>query len=114
MKKIFLIAAVATLAGCVQPMPSMEVLDVSRADGVVTVGYDFSRQTHWMEKGQQMNFSGGDALAWRVCQGWGFAGARAINTMPVSKCADWSIVTGVCYVGQQKQQYQCTATEHPQ
>ena len=114
MKKFFLITVSVILVGCAKPMPSMEVLGVSRADGVVTVGYDFSRETHWMEKGQQMNFTGGDALAWRVCQGWGYAGARAINIMPVSKCADWSVVAGVCYVGQQKQQYQCTTMGNPQ
>ena len=87
MKKIFLIAVTVILVGCAKPMPS---------------------------KGQQMNFTGGDALAWRVCQGWGYAGARAINIMPVSKCVDWSVVAGVCYVGQQKQQYQCTTMGNPQ
>lgn len=114
MKRFLTIAALAcALTGCAKPMPQLETLNASRADGLITAGYNFNYQTHWLDEGQIMNFTEADATAWRVCQGWGYTGARAIDSTPRLRCADTSL-TGACHVGQQFQQYQCTGAGRPQ
>ncbi|EHQ9605696.1 hypothetical protein KS527_004453 [Salmonella enterica] len=113
MKKIILLASIFGLVSCAKPMPTMETLNASRADGIVVVGYNFTHQTYWLEEGQMMNFTEGDALAWRVCQGWGYKSAHTIDAHPVTKCADLSSMTGTCFVGQQVQTYQCTGAGTP-
>lgn len=114
MKKLAIIAIVFTLASCAKPMPQLETLSASRADGLITAGYNFSYQTHWLDEGQLMNFAEADAIAWRVCQGWGYTGARAIDTSPRLRCVDTNSLSGSCFVGQQYQQYQCTGAGRPQ
>lgn len=107
MKRLCAIAGISLLlTGCAKPHAQIQTLKASRADSVVTVGYVINRSTHYVNIGEPLDFSTAEGTAKRICRGWGYESAQAIDLQQRMIC-DHKIFkqcdTGVIY-----QQYQCT------
>ncbi|HCB9835972.1 TPA: hypothetical protein M2Q89_000679 [Escherichia coli] len=104
MKKVLMVALVASLlTGCAVP-PPLGTIQASKADGVVTVGYLLDGSQPPRFKG---DFKEAEAKATKICKSWGYAKASSIDGDLVrTDCREGSMFNG-CLIGQQSRIYQC-------
>lgn len=109
MRTLLVTCLAALSAGCVT-LPELvapwQPVGGSRADGIVTVGFQVAPHRPW-----DTNWPQARAAATQACQGWGYAGAEPFGNPEyvVRHCVQWNaLFHTICDLQQVSQRWQCT------